>query len=405
VRETDVLRCGSINIRFERPLSAAVVDEGPRAPHAGTVKMEAVKVAASKLRWSIRYWIAGTEAILFLLILFFFIQIYSSSVMSKEWTANRFRLFAEQYVHVLDEGVTSIPAPALDDSLADPILVADRTGRILYPTGELAPKPSPLIDPATKAVYRDAKFGLFVLPRTADAKGVSARSYPVRARGELRGFVVARPTSTGGADVGFALTLLILSAVITLIVLFFALRPVNAMVIAQLEALRTKISPFANGFIDSLPRSATFEEANEIAEEIENAVSTARASGGRKGGAGKGGPDGELAPLVAALFTATGIPYCVVDQDFKAVLVGPDLRSIGELAGVTKGESIFDAGLTSVQSKQLVQIIGDARRDRVAHAKVQLTRKGSLEPHDVTVEMFEHPKTGAQLFGIAFNVG
>ena len=404
VRESDVLRCGSVHIGLERLVPAAAAESAPPVIHPGTVKMEAAKEAAGKLRWSIRYWIAGAEAVVFLLILFFFIQIYSSSVMAKEWTANRFRLFAEQYVHVLEEGVTQIPAPALDESLADPILVADRSGRILYPAGENAPKQSPLINPATKAVYRDAKFGLFVLPGTADAAGVSARSYPVRARGELRGFVVARPTSEGGADVGFTLALLLLSGLIALIVLFFALRPVNARIVAELETLRTKISPLANGFIDALPRSATFEEANEIATEIENAVNTARLSASRKsGGGGKGSAAGELAPLVADLFTATGIPYCVVDQDFKAVIVGPDLRRIGELTGVTKGVSIFDAGLTSVQSKQLVQIIGDARRDRVAHSRIQLTLNGSLEPHAVTVELLEHPKNGAQLFGIAFN--
>lgn len=400
----DVLRCGSVNIAFERVVVQLFDETLPKTPNIGTVKIQAAKEAAGKLRWSIRYWIAGAEAIVFLLVLFFFIQIYSSSVMSKEWTLNRFRLFAEQYVHVLTEGSTSVPAPALDDSLADPILIADRTGRMLYPIGEAAPQQSPLIDPATKAVYREAKLGLFVLPGTADASGISARSYPIRSRGELRGFVVARPASEGGADLGFTLLLLFLSSLITLIVLFFALRPVNALVISQLETLRTKISPLANGFIDSLPRSETFEEANEIASEIENAVHTARSSGGRRGGAGeKGSAGGELAPLVAELFNATGIPYCVVDENFKAVLVGPDLRDVGELAGVIKGLSIFDAGLTSVQSKQLVQAIGDARRDRIAHSRLQLTRHGSLEPHAVTVELLGHPKTGAQLFGIAFN--
>jgi len=403
VKESDKLRCGSVHIGLERivPESAA---SAPPVPHPGTVKMEAAKEAAGKLRWSIRYWIAGAEAVLFLLLLFFFIQVYSSSVMSKEWTANRYRLFAEQYVHLLDEEVTQVPAPALDESLTDPILVADRSGRILYPAGEAAPKPSPLIDPATKAVHRGAKSGLFVLPGTADAEGVSARSYPIRVRGELRGFVVARPSSEGGANVGFILGLLLLSALIALIVLYFALRPVHARIVAELESLRTKISPLANGFIEALPRSATFEEANEIATEIENAVNTARLSASRRGGGGgKAGPAGELAPLVADLFTATGIPYCVVDQDFKAVVVGPDLRRIGELSSVAKGMSIFDAGLTSVQSKQLVQTIGDARRERVAHSRIQLTLNGSLEPHAITVELLEHPRTSAQLFGIAFN--
>jgi len=158
-----------------------------------------------------------------------------------------------------------------------------------------------------------------------------------------------------------------------------------------------------DGFIDSLPRSETVQEANELADEIESAINTARLSGSRKGGAPGKGSGGELAPLVAELFAATGIPYCVVDQDFKAIVVSADLRTVGELAGVTKGVSIFDAGLTSVQSKQLVQTIGDARKDRIAHSRLQLTRNGSLEPHAVTVEMLEHPKTAAQLFGIAFN--
>jgi hypothetical protein len=410
VKSSDVLRCGSVTIGLERVAAAADPAAGPQTPYAGTVKVEAVKEAAreaaGKLRWNVRYWIAGAEAVIFLLILFFFIQIYTSSVESKEWSANRFRLFAEQYVHVLKEGVTTIPAPALDDSLADPIMVADRTGKILYPTGETAPKQSPLVNPKTNAVYQDAKGGLFVLPNTADASGTPAKSYPVRSGGELRGFVIARPTSDAGPDVTFVLLLLLFSGAIALIVLFFALRPVNARVIGELEALKSKISPLANGFIETLPRSATFEEANGIADEIEGAFHIIRASGGKRGAtSGKGSAAGELVPLVADLFAATGIPYCIVDQDFKAVLIGPELKRVAELASTARGSSIFDAGLTSVQSKQLVQVIGDARRDKVAQARLQLTRNGSMEPHLVTVEMFEAPKTGAQLFGIAFTPG
>ncbi len=407
ITDRDRLRIGSVHVTVER-VAAVVAEPQP----GGTVRLQAAteaatvaaKEAAGRLSWATRYWVAGAEAIVFLLMLFFFVQIYTSSAISKEWTANRYRIFAEQYVHVLTEGVTTIPAPILDDSLAEPILIVDRTGRILYPVGEGAPKTSPLIDPKTKAVYQNAKYGLFVLPGSADAKGVSARSYPVRSGGDLRGFVVARPGKADSSNVRFALGLLMMSAVIALIVLFFALRPVNAVVISQLDVLRSKIQPLANGFIDSLPRSGTFPEANAIAAEIENAVNTARASAGKRGGAGgRGGEAGEFASLVADLFSATGVPYCIVDQDFKAIVVSGELRTIRELAGVTKGLSIFDAGLSSVQSKQLVQTIGDARRDRVAHASIQLTRGHAPQSHAVTVEMFENAKSGAPLFGIAFN--
>lgn len=405
VRESDALRLGSVQLRLASP-AAAVQQAVPGAvgPSAATVKMEAAKVAAGKLQWNVRYFIAGAEAIVFLLLLFFFIQLYSSSNVAKQYGVIRYRMLASQYVHVLRNPAAVVPAPIIDESLAEPYIVTNADGKVLYPSNpDDQPKTSPVIDPKTKQVYQTAKYGLFTLPGTADENGAALQSYPVRGGGDLLGYVIARPSATSGPAVGFILLLLLLSGVVALLLLAFALRPANAIVRSALDSLRLKISPLANGFVNELPRSGNFTEANGVADEVEKAVRMLRSGTGKAAAAGAGGRAGsEYVPIVAELFTASDIPYCFVDNDFKISFMSNSFARVGEFSRASIGASIFETGLTSIQAKQLVQAIGDARRDGEARTNLSLNRDGDTGEHAVIVRMFEHPVSRIPLTGIVF---
>lgn len=403
VKPGAALRLGSAELTLVSPavVAAASTAAVPSAGQAAAAKVTAAKEAAGRLQWTARYWIAGAEAVLLLLILFFFVQLYSASSSSKQWLVSRYRTFAAQYVHVLnDPARTEAPAPVLDESLADAV-VANRDGAVLYPSGEMRPPTSPLIDPKTKDVYQNAKYGLFTLPGSANEEGKSLQSYPVRSGGDLLGFVIARPGLATDTNVGFILLLLTLAAVIALALLFFALKPVHALIRVPLESLRLKISPFANGMVEELPRSERFGELNAVAAEIEQAVRTAAAAGsGRL--ATRGGRVAEDAPeLIAQMVEASRIPYCVVDVDFRIVLRSADFDEMAEFRGAREGVSLFEAGLTSIQAKQLVQAIGDARRDGTAETRMQLERDGVADVYAVTVRSLAGG--GASLIGLMFS--
>ena len=92
-----------------------------------TEKIAQAKTAASKTSWGLRYWVAGAAAIILLLVLFLFVQIYSERSASDLREANRFKAFAAQYMHVLrDPTLKTVPAPVLDNTLGEPIMIADR---------------------------------------------------------------------------------------------------------------------------------------------------------------------------------------------------------------------------------------------------------------------------------------
>lgn len=409
VKPSDELRLGGVKVAIEFPQEVRPLPQpgAQQAPTAATVKMEAVKTAVSKVPWAFKYWIAGAEAIIFLLILFFFVQIYTERSASSLRLANRYKAFASQYMHVLrDPNLQTAPSPVLDSSLGEPIMIMDRTGKVLFPPlgDDTTKRVSPVINPATKTIWMEVKGGLTPLSRFHEEGKPEAMSYPVQLGGDLLGFVVARPAADPESPLRFIVMMLLFAGLISLIVLFFTLRPVNKMVRSQVETLRLKLSPLANGFVDTLPRSRTMREMNDLADEIEKGIRTIKseaAGGGQKGGAGK--QLSEYLPLLPDLLDSAHVPYCFVGSDFQILGMNHELNSIRELAGATNGVSIFDTGLTSVQSKQLVQAIAEARTGGSADVAMALTFEGNQTNHQVWVRSFNDPINRSQIFGIIFN--
>jgi hypothetical protein len=403
VRETDELRFGAVVVKIQFPSEVKAISDQPAAPSGPTVKIDAVKAAASRVPWTAKYWLAGAYAILFLLILFLFILVYSENTASKVRLNSRYNAFASQYVHVLRDSPATVPPPVLDETLAEPIMVLDRDGKVLHPPTQpdTPAKPSPLIDPKTKAIYQNAKYGLFTVPGTADADGPEVRSFPVRIGGDLLGYVVARPSGDPDSPLTFVGPMLVLAAMISLLILYFTLRPVHSMVKAQVELLRNRLSPLVNGFVDSLPRSG-IRELNDLTDEIEKSIAAVRMEAAGSSGRSKGKV--EYLEFLPPLIDAAEVAWCIVSSDFKLLATNRALASISELARAGVNDSIFDTGMTAVQAKQLVGALGDARSGTgAAETKIQLTWNGDLTVTDVRVRAFQDPATRAQIYGIVFN--
>jgi hypothetical protein len=93
--------------------------------------------------------------------------------------------------------------------------------------------------------------------------------------------------------------------------------------------------------------------------------------------------------IVNEMVTTARLPYCAVDGDFKIVFMSPNFTNFTEFGRAREGTSLFDAGLTSLQAKQLVQSIGDARRDGSAEGRLQLSdRAGNGGDYVVTIRTF-----------------
>lgn len=409
ISEKDQIRFGAVRaaIKFaEEPKTAAAKPSTP-APK----RMEAMRKAGSRIRWTSKFLLAGLAPILALVMIFVFIQAYVDSTTNRARVAQRYQNVASQYVHILkDPALTSVPAPVVDESLRN-VLVANRDGRILYPAPETAPDgsiketPSPLIHPKTKKVFLGAKWELYDIPRAVLKKDdPPLKSFPVRAGGDLLGYVVAAPVGNPGSALGSVAALLALASIIAIIVLILAQRSAAKGVRGHIHALAERFSPFVNGFVDALPRSSEVPELNEIADEFETSFKNYRASAAGLGpkGTHKMKAFEYAAPLVD-LIDDSDVAYCFVDGDFKLLAASPRFQSIKEFAKVAGGTSIFEGGLTAMQSKQLVQTITDARRDQKATTNMALQRAGDIRDHDVTVRSMADPGTGAPIFGIVFS--
>lgn len=409
VRPGDAIRLGGVNLILE----LRKAKKEPKSPAAApTARLEArreqVAEAKGRIPWTVRYWIAGAFAIFVLMFILVFVQLYSESAGSELRLLHRFKALGAQYVHLLsDPERVSVPAPLTDESLAEPIFVLNAEGRVVYPPpvpqpdGPAQPVASPLISKKTGRVPEAARYGLVrldVSPGTAEPL-VEVRSYPVRSGGDLLGFVIAKPALDAESALGNVLIMIFMAGFIALIFLWFTLKPVHAMIESQLAGMREKLSAFANGFIDALPRSSNIPELNALATEAETVLRAGAPKGAKEKAAGG---ESEFDPLLAELVDLARVPYCFVDGDFRVLTRSGNMSKITELSRAGIGNSIFESGMTNVQSKQLVEAIAEARTAKSGQARMTLSWQGQPQEHDVSVRAFSDPGRGSQIFGLMF---
>lgn len=416
-----LLGAARIAIEFERP--AAPVSPGSttrlsaesprpsapeRLPGISETSVEApIPRQKKRLNWGLSVWLAGAGSIMVLVFFMLFVEIYSQSAMTRAQIANRFNTLSAQYMHLLHQSpLPELPQPVVDQWLTEPIFVLDRDGKVLFPAQQPGADPivSPLIDKKTGKVFDAAKSGLYRLRiPTAAGPQIGIASNPVTYNGEILGYVVARPVS-GFSNLPLIALMIFCAAVIALFILYFALRPVTADVRADLHTLQEKLSAFAHGFITELPRSARVPELSELAAEFETVIRSAEhGSPGVQKQAGR--TDAQYAPMCAALFDAARLPYCFIGSDFQLLASNRELGSIGELRTVRPGVSIFDAGMTSLQSKQIVRALADARSGGDGRAVTSLTRGGEIRDCVVHVRKFAEQGRGEPIFGLVFEIG
>jgi pSer/pThr/pTyr-binding forkhead associated (FHA) protein len=400
IRPSDDVLVGGVKITIEIPEEVKPLP-APRAasPSGATAKMAAVKVASGNLSWAAKNWIAGAQVVAILLILFVLLQLYSELVNAKVRRTDRYKSLASQYVNVLsDPDRKSIPAPFIDESMRVPLYVTDRDGKVLYPPAQpdATPKPSPMIDSTSGKLWQEARWGLFDVPPTKSDSDL--KSYPVRSGGDTLGFVVARPGTDAESELGRLLLMFFVSALIAFIILFFRLKPIHQLVRSQIEVMRLKISPLFNGFLSELPRSTNVPELNGLADEIEKAYAASRAAG-EDSSMGRG-KTSNFAPLMSDLLDTAKVPYCFVDNDFNVVALNSSMAVIDELSGAALGKSIFESGMTNIQSKQLVQCFAEARRSGTGSVRLSFNRRGKEMAHDVGVRLFGDRAVKEQVLGI-----
>jgi len=409
IRPSDSIQVGAIPIGIEIKKAAAAQPATPVAPTARLeAQKEAVKEAKSKLPIALQFFISGALAVLSLTAILMFVQIYSESAGSELRIAHRMKTLAAQYIHILKDNpdATSVPPPSFDTSLADPVMIANAKGDILYPAPIPKPDgtmpPSPIVNKETGRVFDPLKLGMQKM-EMKDSKGqpIEVRTYPVRAGGDLVGYVLARPNLDAESSFGMILLMIGLASVVALVILYFSLSPVVKSMGEQIDLLRSKLSPLANGFIKTLPRSRNISELNNLAEEIEGVVTKklAGAVAGPSGGAGAS----EFDAMVGDLVDTASLPYCFVDQDFLILTQNKATSGIGELAKAKTGTSIFESGMTNVQSRQLIEAVSEARKSGKGMAKVTLTWSGSAHTFDVAVRSFARGGSQDQVFGVLFN--
>ena len=190
---------------------------------------------------------------------------------------------------------------------------------------------------------------------------------------------------------------------LSLLALWFLLRPTSTMIRREIENLRAKLSPYANGFVDDLPKSRTVPELGILAVEVEKEYRRAKTLNPGAATAGMPAAGSEYLPMLLPMLDVADVGWCFLDGDFKIVSMNRDLTRISELAGATSGISIFDTGLNSLQSKELVRTISEARESGHGKTSIGLTRERKEARYDVIVKSFVDPSTRRQLFGMVLN--
>lgn len=189
-------------------LTIADVDDGPPAAAGPLLILRGRK----RLSWAASFWVAAAVPVALMCAVLIAVELYTWNAQKRRAQITRFRLLAAQYTEPLRPRVPDrLPPPVLDETLTQPVLVADASGKVLYPPSTAG---SPLIDPKTHAVYGAARDGLF----SVDVGGVEAFSYPVLAENSVLGYVVARPAAASNEIVVSILTIIITAAVALAIV-------------------------------------------------------------------------------------------------------------------------------------------------------------------------------------------
>jgi pSer/pThr/pTyr-binding forkhead associated (FHA) protein len=398
VRPSDRLRFGQVNATMAPAQQA--LPKPDASPRAVTVKLQAAQQAARQLSWSARFWIASAEALLCLVLLVIIIISYSESGSAAERRLFHFREFAAQYVQLLTPAMTTVPAPLLDESLQEPIMVLDREGKPLYPPAIAGQEhPSHLVNQKTNQIYEAARQDVFHIPDSSFGGG-NAYSYPIRKNGELLGFVIAQPRDSAGSSI-LTLTLSVLIAgVLACIVLYFALRPVQHIVRSEIEGMATRVTAVAGGLMESLPRSVTVPELNVLAIEVERAVTRKKADRNVSGGAAGGRQDWESLARLADLVDTASIAYCLVDSDYIVQHLNAGLSRFREFGNAAAGVSLFGPGLSTVQARDLVQAMNagaatpffiDLERNKEQHRYAVYTRTFQID--------------GRKMYGLLFTIG
>jgi hypothetical protein len=366
----------------------------------------AVETPGRRVAWSVRFWLAGALAILVFALLMLLVEAYSQADVKHTRRQGRFMAFAAQYIHPLTQAPGGpVPQPSPIDGLLDPFYVLDVNGRILHPPAQPGQpeRPRLLVDPKSGRIEDKAKLGL--QPVTLPAKSgppIRAYSYPILRGGDLLGYVVARP-GPAQSNLPLISMMVLCTAAIALLALYFAIRPVVGEIREHITLFTGKISPFAHGFVDALPRSPRLPELNDLATECETVLKSMNrnqpaatlpitAQGQQYG------------PLLSPLLEAAALPYCFITNDFHLLSGSADLLSFNEFAHARVGSSIFEGGMNSVQSKQLVGAINDARVTGEGRAPTTLTRRGETRSYIALVRRFSDPSTGARGYGLLFAV-
>ena len=357
------------------------------------------------ISWTLRYWLGGAVAIVTVVVLVFFMSLYADAQEERLRLVNRYQALAAQYVHVLESESRQVPPPILDESLKEPVRIIDREGHILYPENMAKDEEGqprlfePLLEKETKKVMERAKVELRSISVTDDKnQAIEAFSYPVRSGGDLLGYVVARPGHLS-SQVKFRLLTLLIAALLALIVLHFAISPVHRRIKTHIEQLTGKLSPLVAGFVDTLPRDPGLPELDALTDEVEKVIRRVQSSSAGeevKGTAEKVSFVKHLGPLVAA----ADMPWCFIGGDFEVLSMSDELKSLREFANAKVGSSIFETGLSNVQSKQLVQAITEARQSDKGASRLALQKSGVSVTYDVWAKKFT--EAGKQVVGLIF---
>lgn len=366
----------------------------PNAPVAGT--------KGSSLSFTLRLWLVGALTIMTLVVLLLLAQVYGQGQARRAQLGARYMALAYQYIHVLKAPRTHpLPAPVFDHWLALPVLVLDADGQIVYPQppAEVAARRSPLADPKTGVIPERAKTGLFGFPMQVAGSPIRVNSYPVIYQGELLGYVVARPGVIPSNSMLIAL-ITFCAAAIALLLLYVLIRPVTSAIRANIEMLTAKVTALSHGIVDSLPRGNTIPELDVLAAEIE-AMARVRATPQAGPADSTHGSDAVYGAYFPSLVDSARLPYCFVNGDFHLLKSNRQLAALQELAHVRRGVSIFDAGMTNLQSKQLIRALNDARTAGEGEASLQFMVGGETKTYTVFAKKFAGVR-GDQVFGLLF---